>query len=82
MHGESYRFTAVRTQLFQSFRNIYSFVIVSISCLIYHNGAFWLRNIPDNCSMTTLGQRWLTVVPLADSWRRAHNVGPTLGKHQ
>ena len=29
-------------------------------------------------SMTTLGQRWQTVGPLADSWRWVHNVGPTL----
>ena len=32
--------------------------------------------------MATLGQRWQTVVPLADSWRWVHNVGPTLGQHQ
>ena len=31
-------------------------------------------------SMTTLGQRWQTVVPLADGWRWVHNVGPTLGQ--
>ena len=30
--------------------------------------------------MTTLGQRWQTVVPLADGWRWVHNVGPTLGQ--
>ena len=33
-------------------------------------------------SMTTLGKRWQTVVPLADSWRWVNNVGPTLGQHQ
>ena len=32
--------------------------------------------------MTTLGQRWPTVVLLADGWRWVHNVGPTLGQHQ
>ena len=66
---------------------LYNYIIheiLYVSCLIYHNGAFWLRNIPaaDNCSMITLGQRWLTVVPLADSCRSVYNVGPTLGKHQ
>ena len=29
--------------------------------------------------MTTLGQRWQTVVPLADGW--VHNVRPSLGQH-
>ena len=33
-------------------------------------------------SMTTVGQRWQTVVPLAHSWRWVHNVGPTLSQHQ
>ena len=32
-------------------------------------------------SMTTLGQRWQTVVPLADGWLWMHNVEPTLGQH-
>ena len=32
--------------------------------------------------MTTLDQRWQTVVPLADGWRWVHNVGATLGQHQ
>ena len=30
--------------------------------------------------LTTLDQRWQTVVPLADGWRWVHNVGPTLGQ--
>lgn len=34
-------------------------------------------NIPD--SITTFGQRWQTVVPLAASWRLVQNKGPTLG---
>ena len=33
-------------------------------------------------AMTTLGQSWQTVVPLADSWRWVQNVGPTLGQHR
>ena len=36
-------------------------------------------NVPD--TMITLGQRWQTVVPLAESWRWVHNDGPTLGQH-
>ena len=31
--------------------------------------------------MSTMGQRWQTVVPLAESWRWVYNVGPTLGQH-
>ena len=29
--------------------------------------------------MTTLSQRWQTVVPLADGWRWVHNVGANIG---
>ena len=46
----------------------------SINFIKCHFTAF-----PD--SMTTLGQRWETIGPLADSWRWVHNVGPTLGQH-
>ena len=43
-------------------------------------GSATVHNNPD--SMTTLFQRWQTVVPLADSWRWMHNAGPTFCQHQ
>ena len=32
--------------------------------------------------MTTLDQRWQTVVPLGDSRLWVQNIGPTFGQHQ
>ena len=45
----------------------------------------WYLRVPSalySDSMTTLGQRWQNVVPLANGWRWVHNVGQTLGQHQ
>ena len=58
------------------FSDTYTCTYIKHVMCLYHMSS----NFPD--SMTTLGQRWETVEPLANGWLWVHNVRPTLGQHQ